>query len=138
VDQFLASGHETSSNLNTSSTEWQSPANAAINDSHTLRASIDVRPPPGGSALLPAPRATDPSARDGPIWGPLLDHTSCAVVNDLRVCELVAQHHLDHIVVVTCGNVLPLLLGVKWSHTTKSRLIRAPSLYCESTFDRSE
>lgn len=134
----MASGHETSSNLNTSSTEWQSPANAAINDSHTLRASIDVRPPPGGSALLPAPRATDPSARDGPIWGPLSGHTSCAVVNELRVCELVARHHLDHIVVVTCGNVLPLLLGVKWSHTTKSPLIRAPSLYCESTFDRSE
>jgi len=58
VDQFLASGHETSSNLNTLSTEWQSPANAAINDSHTLRASIHVRPPPGGSPLLPAPRAT--------------------------------------------------------------------------------
>ena len=66
VDQFLASGHETSSNVNASSTEWQSPANAAINDSHTLRASIDVGPPPGGSALLPAPRAADPSARDGP------------------------------------------------------------------------
>ena len=48
-----------------------------------------------------------------------MDHTSCAVVNDLRVCELVARHHLDHIVVLTCGNVLPLLLGVKWSHTTK-------------------
>jgi hypothetical protein len=60
------------------------------------------------------------------------------VVTDLRVCELVARHDLDHMVVVTCGNVLPLLLGVEWSHTTKSRLIRAPSLYCEGTFDRSE
>jgi len=73
-----------------------------------------------------------------PFWDRFWIYTSCAVVNDLRVCELVARHHLDHIVVVTCGNVLPLLLGVKWSHTTKSRLIRAPSLYCESMFDRSE
>jgi hypothetical protein len=44
-------------------------------------------------------------------WGPFWDHTLCAMLNDLRVCELPARPHYGHLLVVTCGNALPQLTG---------------------------
>jgi hypothetical protein len=51
--------------------------------------------------------------RQGPLFpfdtahlGPPWDHTLCAMVNGLRVCERVARPHLDHTLAPTSGNVL--------------------------------
>jgi hypothetical protein len=53
-----------------------------------------------------------PAAYFGDHFG---DHTLCAVMNDPRVCARIARPQIGHTLAVTSGNVLPLLLGVKWS-----------------------
>lgn len=42
---------------------------------------------------------------------PVGDHTLCATVHDLRVCERLARPHPGHRRAVTCGNALPLFTG---------------------------
>src|SRR5258705_13914246 len=44
-------------------------------------------------------------------WGPAGDHTLCAMVNDLRVCEPLARRSPCHTPAVTWGNVLPRFTG---------------------------
>jgi hypothetical protein len=44
-------------------------------------------------------------------WGPVGDHTLCAVVNELRVCERLARSHLRRTLVVNRGNVLRRFTG---------------------------
>ena len=46
-----------------------------------------------------------------PSLGPLWDHTSCAIVNDLGFCARYARKRRGLRLAVTCGNVLPLLTG---------------------------
>src|SRR5258705_9935011 len=44
-------------------------------------------------------------------WGPAGDHTLCAMVNDLRVCEPLARRSPCHTPAVTWGNALPRFTG---------------------------
>ena len=44
-------------------------------------------------------------------WGPIGDHTLCAVMNDLRVCARLAWPQTDRALVVTSGNALPRFTG---------------------------
>lgn len=46
-----------------------------------------------------------------PARGPVGDHTLCALVNDLRMCERRAWTHSGRTLTVTCRNVLPLSTG---------------------------
>ena len=48
-------------------------------------------------------------------WGPIGDHTLCAVMNDLRVCARLAWPQTDRALVVTSETRYRDLLGVKWS-----------------------
>jgi hypothetical protein len=41
-------------------------------------------------------------------WGPLWDHTLCAMVSDLRVCERLARARSNRVSYLTCGNASPL------------------------------
>ena len=40
------------------------------------------------------------------VLGPVWDHTLCAVVNDLGVCDRLARHYIGRRLAVTCGNAL--------------------------------
>jgi hypothetical protein len=71
-----------------------------------------------GSSVPPRSPATTATAYriiavigTGPIWGPLGDHTLCAIVNDLRVYERLTRAHVGRTLEVTRGNVLPRFTG---------------------------
>ena len=62
-------------------------------------------PPSSSLSLMPAPHSL----------GPVRDHTSCAPMNDLLVCERLATATQGNTLMLTRENVLPPFLGVKWS-----------------------
>jgi hypothetical protein len=67
--------------------------------------------------------------RRPPDWGPVGDHTVCALVNDVRVCAHHAQAHNGVPSAVTWQNALPLLSG------SSGRSFKAVSPTNSSAFD---
>ena len=61
-------------------------------------------------ALNLRPAVSQVSTRNQ-VWGPVGDHTSCAMVNDLRVCARHARAAQARRLRATWGNVLPLFTG---------------------------